>query len=142
MRANWRELFRHFFASSDVDPFEVRRRAGRANVTQLRVLDLTVPAVQTALQIDDNGLVDDDHTRCQDIADVARAAGLDGVLAPSAGLAGERNPRLSSPQHWIAVPWPNNPGASKSRPWILRKSLERYDRFRPEAARSATSSRG
>jgi hypothetical protein len=69
---------------------QVRRRAGRANVTQLRVLDLTVPAVQTALQIDDNGLVDDDHTRCRDIADVARAAGLDGVLAPSAGLAGER----------------------------------------------------
>jgi len=90
MRASWCELFRHFSASSDIDPFEIRRRAGRAQVTQLHVLDLTDPAVQTALEIGDCDLVDDDYGGCQEIADAARMAGLDGVLAPSAGLAGER----------------------------------------------------
>lgn len=73
-----------------VHEFEIRRRAGRAQVTQLHVLDLTDPAVQSALEIGDCDLVDDDYGGCQEIADAARMAGLDGVLAPSAGLAGER----------------------------------------------------
>lgn len=88
MRASWCELFRHFFDGDGVDPFEVRRRAGRARVTDLRVLDLTDPVVRQALHVTEADLTGEDYTRCQDLADAARAAGLDGVLAPSAGLPG------------------------------------------------------
>ncbi|WP_422390177.1 hypothetical protein [Arthrobacter sp. N1] len=41
MRASWCELFRHFLdGASAVDPFEVRRRAGRVMVSGLTVLDV------------------------------------------------------------------------------------------------------
>lgn len=91
MRASWCELFRHFLdGPSAVDPFEVKRRAGRVKVKGLAVLDLCDPDNQAALRIADGDLVGVDYTICQELADTARAAGLDGVLAPSAGLAGQQ----------------------------------------------------
>lgn len=91
MRASWCELFRHFMdGPSAVDPFEVKRRAGRVRVTDLSVLDLCDPDNQVALRIVYEDLVGDDYTICQELSDAARAAGLHGVLAPSAGLAGQR----------------------------------------------------
>lgn len=88
MRASWCELFRHF-PDAGVDPFEVRRRAGQVEVADLAVLDLTDPAVRLAVGVDEAALVGDDYTWCQQLADAARAAGLDGVLAPSAALPGQ-----------------------------------------------------
>jgi RES domain-containing protein len=82
-RGAWAELFRHH-TSNELSPFEVRRRIGRARVENLRVLDLTDPRVRETL-----GVTDDDLTRCQALGEAARAAGLEGVLAPSAALAGE-----------------------------------------------------
>lgn len=41
---------RHFL-DTGVDPFEIRRRAGRVTVTNLDVLDLTNPAVCAALEL-------------------------------------------------------------------------------------------
>jgi hypothetical protein len=91
MRASWCELFRHFMdGPSAIDPFEVKRRAGRVKVTGLAVLDLCDVDNQVALRIADDDLVEDDYAICQELSDAARAAGLDGVLAPSAGLAGQR----------------------------------------------------
>lgn len=89
MRASWLELFRHFTVGG-VDPFEVRRRAIRCTVRELSVLDLTNPEVQLALGSVEDDLTGDDYGACQRLADAARTAQLDGVLAPSAALAGQR----------------------------------------------------
>ena len=89
MSASWCELFRHFTADG-VDPFEVRRRAGRCTVSSLSVLDLTDRHVRGALDIDEQDLTGDDYELCQRLAEAARAAGLSGVLAPSAGLPGQQ----------------------------------------------------
>jgi RES domain-containing protein len=53
------------------------------------VLDLTDPEVREALALAEVDLTSDDLTRCQAIGDAARAAGFEGILAPSAALAGE-----------------------------------------------------
>jgi RES domain-containing protein len=87
-RGAWAELFRHW-ALDEVSPFEVRRRVGRARVTDLAVLDLTDPVVRHTVGIEEGELAGDDWSRCQQVADDARAAGFDGLLAPSAALAGE-----------------------------------------------------
>ncbi len=89
MSASWCELFRHF-TTAGVDPFEVRRRAGRCRTNALSVLDLTDQRTREALEVDEQDLVGEDYQRCQLCADAARAAGLDGVLAPSAGLPGQQ----------------------------------------------------
>ncbi len=89
MRASWCELFRHFPDDGALDPFEVRRRAGRARVA-VRVLDLTDPTVREAVGVTADDLVGDDYGVGQQVASAARDAGLDGVLAPSAGLVGQR----------------------------------------------------
>lgn len=87
-RGAWAELFRHWGAE-EVSPFEVRRRVGRARVDDLAVLDLTDAAVRDALGVTHDDLIGDDIARCQQLAEDARAAGFDGVLAPSGALAGE-----------------------------------------------------
>ena len=84
----WAELFRHHI-SSELSPFEVRRRIGRARVENLRVLDLTNAQVRETLAVTEDDLTSDDLTPCQTLGDAARAAGLEGMLAPSAALAGE-----------------------------------------------------
>ena len=89
MSASWCELFRHFVGTG-IDPFEVRRRAGRCAVDRLAVLDLTAPIVRAALGVTHDDLVRDDYEICQQFAQAARVAGFDGVLAPSAGLHGHR----------------------------------------------------
>lgn len=89
MLASWCELFRHFPDDGALDPFEVRRRSGRVRV-HLRVLDLTDEAVRQRCGITEADLVGDDYQPGQRVAAAARAAGFDGVLAPSAGLPGER----------------------------------------------------
>jgi RES domain-containing protein len=53
------------------------------------VLDLTDAQVREALAVTEDDLTRDDLTRCQTLGDAARVAGLEGVLAPSAALAGE-----------------------------------------------------
>jgi RES domain-containing protein len=87
-RGAWAELFRHH-TSTELSPFEVRRRIGRARVESLRVLDLTDPATREALSVTEADLTSDDLSRCQALGDAARAAGFEGMLAPSAALAGE-----------------------------------------------------
>lgn len=88
-QAAWAELMRHFL-DEGVDPFEVRRRVGRIQVQRLRVLDLTDPQVRAALVIGEDDLVGDDFSTTQRLAAAARAAGLDGLLAPSAALPGRQ----------------------------------------------------
>jgi len=83
----WAELFRHFL-DDGVDPFEVRRRMGRVRVDGLRVLDLADGANCMALGITWDDLTSDDYAQCQRVAHLARERGLDGILSPSAALAG------------------------------------------------------
>lgn len=79
-------MFRHFTAEG-VDPFEIRRRIGRASV-ELDVLDLTDSRVREAVGLEAGDLTGDDYTSSQTIAAAARDAGFEGVLAPSAALPG------------------------------------------------------
>ena len=67
-----------------------RRRIGRARVAGLRVLDLTDAGVRESLGVAEADLKRDDPTVCRRLADHARAAGLDGILAPSAAMRGEQ----------------------------------------------------
>jgi RES domain-containing protein len=84
----WAELLRHH-TSSELSPFEIRRRIGRAQVEGLRVLDLSDPRVREALALTEADLTSDNLARCQGPGEAARAAGFEGILAPSAALAGE-----------------------------------------------------
>jgi RES domain-containing protein len=86
----WAEHYRHW-THADIDPYEVRRRFGRARVRDLRLLDLTSGDVRNALGVDEAALVGDDRKECQDLGARARAAGFDGLLVPSAALAGATN---------------------------------------------------
>jgi RES domain-containing protein len=83
----WAELFRHF-TSAGVDPFEVRRRVGAAEVHGLQVLDLCEASVRTALGVGYNDLVGDDHAKSQEVAQWARSEHYEGLLAPSAAVHG------------------------------------------------------
>ena len=83
----WAELFRHF-TSTGVDPFEVRRRVGAAEVHDLEVLDLCDASVRAALGVGYDDLVGDDHVKSQEVAERARAEGYEGLLAPSAAVHG------------------------------------------------------
>jgi len=87
-RAAWAEHIRHM-SLGGVDPLLIRRRVGRAMLVGLRVLDLTDARACAALGIERGDLTGDDYARCQELADQARAAGFDGILAPSAAFAGE-----------------------------------------------------
>lgn len=88
-RGAWAELFRHW-GQHEISPFEVRRRVGRARVTDLVVLDLTDPTVRNHLGVIEAELTDDSWATCQTLANRARAAGFQGILAPSGALDGER----------------------------------------------------
>lgn len=87
-RGAWAEMFRHWGAE-EISPFEVKRRVGRAKVTDLAVLDLTDPEVRRQLGVTKEDLVTDDLRRCQQLAVDAWEAGFEGILAPSAALDGE-----------------------------------------------------
>lgn len=68
----------------------MRRLIGRVRVDELRVLDLMNQQVHEALGVSEVDLSADGLTRCQGLAEQARAAGYDGVLAPSAALDEQR----------------------------------------------------
>lgn len=86
-RGAW-ELLRHW-GEEEISPFEVIRRVGRVRVNDLEVLDLTDPQVRDQLRVTVEELVSDDLSRCQELATEARAAGFEGILAPSAALEDE-----------------------------------------------------
>jgi len=62
---------------------------GRGRVAGLHVLDLTDPEIRRRLGVEVGELRGNDWTRCQDLAEQARAEGFEGILAPSGALAGE-----------------------------------------------------
>lgn len=82
----WAELFRHFL-DDGVDPFEVRRRVGRVSV-DLQALDLTNPATRSHLGVSVDDLTAEGLHVTQEIANAARDAGFDAVLAPAVALPG------------------------------------------------------
>jgi hypothetical protein len=87
-RGAWAEIFRHH-ESAEISPFEVRRRVGRARTHELVVLDLTKRSVQTLLQLTNDDIAGESYETCRRLAESARAAGFDGLLAPSGALSGE-----------------------------------------------------
>ena len=83
--AAWAEFFRHY-AEKDIDPFEVIRRVGTISFEGLVALDLTDAQIRDALGLTQAELIADDYAVCQRLADRAREAGFEAILAPSAGL--------------------------------------------------------
>lgn len=77
------------FVDDGIDPFEVRRRVGRASV-DLDVLDLTDHQVREHMGIGEHDLLSDDYTTTQALATSARNSGFDAILAPAAALPGRR----------------------------------------------------
>jgi RES domain-containing protein len=83
----WGELFRHSVPS--VSPFETKRRMSQLRVTDLRVLDLTDPAVRALIDVTERDLIGNRYGVCQRIAAVTRWwRELHGILAPSSAVAG------------------------------------------------------
>lgn len=76
--AAWLEWYRHDGLAG------ANRRFGSARASDLHLLDLTDPRVRASLRVSAPDLIGDDLTMCQDLADRARAANFDGVIAPSA----------------------------------------------------------
>jgi RES domain-containing protein len=70
------------------NPAEFQRRLGQVHF-DLEVLDLTSPALQRRLRVDQSELVSDDLEVCETLADLALEAGYAAVLGPSAAAAGE-----------------------------------------------------
>jgi len=85
----WAQFFRHH-PGGGVDPFEVRRRIGEARVEELVVLDLTDARVRRLVGVTLKQLRSNRYAACQALGRLARAAGFEGILAPSAALKGER----------------------------------------------------
>jgi RES domain-containing protein len=84
----WAQFFRHH-PGGGVDPFEVRRRIGEARVQDLVVLDLTDARVRRLAGVTLKQLRSNRYAACQALGRAARAAGFEGILAPSAALSGE-----------------------------------------------------
>ena len=117
----WAELFRHF-TSSGVDPFEVRRRVGAAEVHGLEVLDLCDASVRSALGVGYDDLVGDDYVKSQEVAERARAEGYEGLLAPSAAVHGGRH-WSSSPSACTGLCSRSRGSASHRRAWLTSSAL-------------------
>jgi len=83
--AAWAEFFRHF-AEKDIDRSEVTRRVGTISFEGLVALELTDAEIRDALGLTQAELIADDYAVCQRLADRAREAGFEAILAPSAGL--------------------------------------------------------
>ncbi len=92
----WAELFRHH-EPGGVSPFEIRRLVGRVRVRNLKVLDLTDSRVRESLGVSEDDLTADDLTQCQALAEQAHRAGYDGILTPSAALAGQTTLAVFAP---------------------------------------------
>ena len=84
--AMWAELRRHL--PLGVDLREVFRLVVTAEVSA-RVLDLTGDAARRAVGVTLADLTGEDWKPCQELAALAAAHGYDGVLGPSAALAGD-----------------------------------------------------
>lgn len=81
-------MLRHFL-DGGVSPFEVLRRVGAIEVSELNVLDLCDPTIRDQLGVSEADLTDDDYALCQALADKAGQQ-FEGLLAPSAALPGHR----------------------------------------------------
>lgn len=84
----WAEL--HRVLDAEVDPAYVARRIGTADIAGVAVVDLTDLETAAALACTTDDLVGPHADHARAIARAAEHAGRDGVLAPSAAIAGER----------------------------------------------------
>lgn len=66
----------------------VRFRMARLHVTGLEVLDLTDPATCNVVGVAEADLVADDYGTTQAVGKWAKVHGFEGILAPSAAMAG------------------------------------------------------
>jgi RES domain-containing protein len=86
----WAELYRHH-SGTGVDVSLMKRRFGAIHVNSLDVLDLADSNVRKAVGVFDDDLIAEDYELCQDLADAAREAGLDGLRVPSGALFRDRH---------------------------------------------------
>ena len=110
----WEEFVRSL--PDDVDASEFQRRIGRVKF-DLITLDLTSVELHKQLEIEGPGLMADDLTLCQTLADIAASTGFDAILGPSAAVTGETTlavfgPAIESQSHdvedlGIRTPPPN-----------------------------------
>lgn len=90
----WAELVKN--PPNGVDPRETRRRLGRVSFDVV-ALDLTNDKVQKSLGVTVDDLTSKDRTSCQMLADLAREAGFEAIVAPSAAKSNETTLAVFAP---------------------------------------------
>jgi RES domain-containing protein len=109
----WAELIRNEELTTEDEVEMVSVQMWAVAVHQAMVVDYSTFERAERAGFDPDGLVDEDHTRCQREGARVRALGYSGVLAPSAALPGEVNLTLFGPR--TASTW--------NRPPLLVSSL-------------------
>ena len=92
----WAELFKN--PPNGVDPLETRRRLGRVSFDVV-ALDLTNKTVQESLGVTADDLTSRDRSICQALADLAREAGFEAIIAPSAATAQQTTLAVFAPAY-------------------------------------------
>jgi hypothetical protein len=109
----WAELIRNEELTTDDEVAMVSVQMWAVAVHQAIVVNYSTFEDAERAGFDPDGLVDEDHTRCQREGARLRGLGYSGVLAPSAALPGEINLTLFGPR--MASTW--------NRPPLLASSL-------------------
>lgn len=87
----WAEILRSQGVRSPDDVLEMRMRMWAGQILFGQIADLRDTAWLTWLELDDDALLDDDHTRCQDAAQLLLECGAHGLVAPSAAIPDRLN---------------------------------------------------
>jgi hypothetical protein len=125
----WAELIRQIGLRGEERRRELRRVVHRVRVRPRAIADLRDFARWAACGLDPRAAVDDDHAACRALADELRAAGFDGVLAPSASLPGHVNLTLFGPRQEA----PDDDSGTWPRPDIFCPTATVADRAAPPA---------
>lgn len=113
----WAEALRAQGLVEEADIAEMRSKFWVGQICMNDIADLTDPAWRTWAGLDEQDLVGDDWSVCQDAADTLRDAGANGIVTPSAALPGKlslvifkrmiRGDWVESPQGPVILRYPD-----------------------------------
>jgi hypothetical protein len=114
--AAWAEIVRFNELHSDAAAASLRTIIWVCRLTSYRLVKYETFADAAARGFPADALVDDDHARCRAQAQLLRAQGVDGIIAPSAALPGSRCVTLFGAR--VATGWNSDPRLAASIPTI------------------------